>query len=77
MLLRNIFVYGSLFQSAQAICKLSEVLGESLSSHHHVLLKSVMKEVPGRLWEVGRILYGLTLEHNTPSELQRWFILCY
>lgn len=38
-------------KSAQAICKLSEVLGESLSSHHHVLLKSVMKEVPGRLWE--------------------------
>ncbi|KAE9606271.1 putative proteasome component Ecm29 [Lupinus albus] len=38
-------------KSAQAICKLSEVLGESLSSHHGVLLQSLMKEIPGRLWE--------------------------
>ncbi|XVE59843.1 hypothetical protein DITRI_Ditri05aG0079400 [Diplodiscus trichospermus] len=38
-------------KAAQAICKLSEVLGDSLSSHHHVLLKSLMKEIPGRLWE--------------------------
>ncbi|KAJ6964762.1 proteasome adapter and scaffold protein ECM29 [Populus alba x Populus x berolinensis] len=38
-------------KSAQAICKLSEVMGESLSSYHHVLLDSVMKELPGRLWE--------------------------
>ncbi|KAI9194392.1 hypothetical protein LWI28_005521 [Acer negundo] len=38
-------------RSAEAICKLAEVLGESLSSYHHVLLESIMKEVPGRLWE--------------------------
>ncbi|KAK7276642.1 hypothetical protein RIF29_17785 [Crotalaria pallida] len=38
-------------KSAQAICRLSEVLGESLSSHHGVLLQSLMKEIPGRLWE--------------------------
>lgn len=38
-------------KSAQAISKLSEVLGESLSSHYHVLLQSLMKEIPGRLWE--------------------------
>ncbi|CAA0805895.1 ARM repeat superfamily protein [Striga hermonthica] len=37
--------------ASQAICKLSEVLGESLSSHHNVLLTSLIKEVPGRLWE--------------------------
>ncbi|KAM7279522.1 hypothetical protein ACFE04_006656 [Oxalis oulophora] len=38
-------------KSAQAICKLSEVLGESLSSCHHVLFTSLMKEIPGRFWE--------------------------
>ncbi|KAJ4724481.1 Proteasome-associated ECM29 [Melia azedarach] len=38
-------------KSAKAICKLGEILGESLSSYHHVLLESIMKEVPGRLWE--------------------------
>ncbi|KAG4953084.1 hypothetical protein JHK87_038678 [Glycine soja] len=38
-------------KSAEAICRLSEVLGESLSSHHEVLLQSLMKEIPGRLWE--------------------------
>ncbi|KAI9114257.1 hypothetical protein K1719_014907 [Acacia pycnantha] len=38
-------------KAAQAIGRLSEVLGESLSSHHEVLLKSLMKEIPGRLWE--------------------------
>ncbi|MFQ6631673.1 hypothetical protein Gotur_008433 [Gossypium turneri] len=37
-------------KSAKAICKLSEVLGDSLSSCH-VLLTSLMKEIPGRLWE--------------------------
>jgi hypothetical protein len=41
-------------QSAQAICKLSEVLGDSLSSHQEVLLQSLMKEIPGRLWEVNK-----------------------
>lgn len=40
-------------QSAQAISKLSEVLGESLASYYNVLLQSLMKEIPGRLWEVG------------------------
>lgn len=43
-------------QASQAICKLSEVLGESLSSHHNVLLTSLMKEIQGRLWEVGIFL---------------------
>ncbi|PRQ32931.1 putative proteasome component Ecm29 [Rosa chinensis] len=38
-------------KSAQAISKLSEVLGESLASYYNVLLKSLMKEIPGRLWE--------------------------
>ncbi|KAK6925530.1 Proteasome component Ecm29 [Dillenia turbinata] len=38
-------------RSALAICRLSEVLGEMLSSSHDVLLKSLMKELPGRLWE--------------------------
>ncbi|KAF6155314.1 hypothetical protein GIB67_019840 [Kingdonia uniflora] len=38
-------------KSAKAITKLSEVLGESLSSHHYALLKSLLKEVPGRFWE--------------------------
>ncbi|TYI10267.1 hypothetical protein ES332_A09G131000v1 [Gossypium tomentosum] len=37
-------------KSAKAICKLGEVLGDSLSSYH-VLLTSLMKEIPGRLWE--------------------------
>ncbi|CAI8586672.1 unnamed protein product [Vicia faba] len=38
-------------KSAQAICKLSDVLGDSLSSHYEVLLQSLIKEIPGRLWE--------------------------
>ncbi|KAB2615279.1 proteasome-associated protein ECM29-like protein [Pyrus ussuriensis x Pyrus communis] len=38
-------------KSAQAISKLSDVLGESLSSYYPVLLQSLMKEIPGRLWE--------------------------
>ncbi|KAF4378493.1 hypothetical protein G4B88_027553 [Cannabis sativa] len=38
-------------KSGLAICKLGEVLGESLASHHRVLLQAVMKEIPGRLWE--------------------------
>ncbi|PKI57789.1 hypothetical protein CRG98_021856 [Punica granatum] len=38
-------------KSAQATCKLSEVLGEALSPYHQVLLQSLMKELPGRLWE--------------------------
>lgn len=46
-------MFVDLFQSAKGVCKLGEVLGESLSSHQHILLESVMKEVPGRLWEVG------------------------
>ncbi|KAG8388927.1 hypothetical protein BUALT_Bualt02G0176200 [Buddleja alternifolia] len=53
---------GFFFPSAsQAICKLSEVLGESLSSHHNVLLASLMKEIPGRLWEgKDAVLYALS-----------------
>lgn len=54
-----LFVFCLHGQSAKAICKLGEILGESLSSYHHVLLESIMKEVPGRLWEVGRSLFEL------------------
>ncbi|KAL8545025.1 hypothetical protein ACS0TY_005289 [Phlomoides rotata] len=43
-------------KASQAICKLSEVLGESLSSHHNVLLTSLMKEIQGRLWEGKEVL---------------------
>lgn len=39
-------------QSGQAICKLGDVLGESLDPNHHVLLQALMKEIPGRIWEV-------------------------
>ncbi|XP_010521564.1 PREDICTED: proteasome-associated protein ECM29 homolog isoform X1 [Tarenaya hassleriana] len=38
-------------KSARAICKLAEALGESLSSHHSILLQCLLKEIPGRLWE--------------------------
>ncbi|CAN1830461.1 Proteasome adapter and scaffold protein ECM29 [Linum perenne] len=38
-------------KSAQAISKLTDVLGESLSSHYRILLESLMKELPSRLWE--------------------------
>ncbi|KAL5708464.1 hypothetical protein ACHQM5_019256 [Ranunculus cassubicifolius] len=37
--------------SAKAVKKLCEVLGDSLSPHHHGLLKSLLKEIPSRLWE--------------------------
>ncbi|XP_029120499.1 uncharacterized protein [Elaeis guineensis] len=47
-------------KSAKAIKKLSEMLGESLSSYHHNLLNCLLKELPGRLWE-GKdvILYAI------------------
>ncbi|KAG1338330.1 hypothetical protein COCNU_04G006360 [Cocos nucifera] len=47
-------------KSAKAIKKLSEALGESLSSYHHNLLNCLLKELPGRLWE-GKdvILYAI------------------
>uniref|UniRef100_A0A1J3GWL5 Proteasome-associated protein ECM29-like protein n=1 Tax=Noccaea caerulescens TaxID=107243 RepID=A0A1J3GWL5_NOCCA len=38
-------------KSGKAICKLSEVLGESLSPHHNRLLQCLVTEIPGRLWE--------------------------
>ncbi|CAH2033513.1 unnamed protein product [Thlaspi arvense] len=37
--------------SGRAICKLSEVLGESLSPQHTRLLQCLVNEIPGRLWE--------------------------
>lgn len=46
-----IFVF-FFFQAGLAISKLCEVLGDTLSPRHHVLLASLMKEIPGRLWEV-------------------------
>ncbi|XP_030455687.1 uncharacterized protein LOC115676805 isoform X2 [Syzygium oleosum] len=52
--------WGSKKKAAQAICKLGEVLGESLSPCHQVLLISLMKELPGRLWEGKEaLLYAL------------------
>ncbi|XP_048499629.1 uncharacterized protein LOC104890118 isoform X2 [Beta vulgaris subsp. vulgaris] len=38
-------------KAAQAITKLSETLRESLSTYCQVLLNSLLKEIPGRLWE--------------------------
>ncbi|MQL77614.1 hypothetical protein Taro_010025 [Colocasia esculenta] len=38
-------------KSAKAIKKLSETLGESLSPFHHDLLKCLLEELPGRVWE--------------------------
>ncbi|KAK3136068.1 hypothetical protein QOZ80_5BG0427580 [Eleusine coracana subsp. coracana] len=38
-------------KSAKAIKKLCNVLGESLSAHHQNILKSLLKELPGRFWE--------------------------
>uniref|UniRef100_A0A1D1XKS2 Proteasome-associated protein ECM29 n=1 Tax=Anthurium amnicola TaxID=1678845 RepID=A0A1D1XKS2_9ARAE len=38
-------------KSAKAIRKLSEILGESLSPFHHGLLKILLAELPGRVWE--------------------------
>ncbi|PSR90112.1 Proteasome-associated protein [Actinidia chinensis var. chinensis] len=47
-------------KSALAISKLSQVLGSSLSLYHDALLKSLMKEIPGRLWEgKDALLYAL------------------
>ncbi|XP_058078401.1 uncharacterized protein LOC131226734 [Magnolia sinica] len=47
-------------KSAKAIRKLSEVLGESLSSSHRDLLQCLLKELPGRLWEgKDTILYAI------------------
>ncbi|KAL5994756.1 hypothetical protein ACLOJK_024810 [Asimina triloba] len=39
-------------KSAKAIKKMSEVLGESLSSSHNQLLQCLLREMPGRLWEL-------------------------
>ncbi|XP_073141185.1 uncharacterized protein [Henckelia pumila] len=48
-------------KASQAVRKLSEVLGEMLSSHHNLLLNSLMKELPGRLWEgKDAVLYALS-----------------
>ncbi|XP_010474525.1 PREDICTED: proteasome-associated protein ECM29 homolog [Camelina sativa] len=38
-------------KSGKAICKLTEVLGDSLSPHHKRLLQCLVNEIPGRLWE--------------------------
>ncbi|XP_023639453.1 proteasome-associated protein ECM29 homolog isoform X1 [Capsella rubella] len=38
-------------KSGKAICKLTEVLGESLSPHYKRLLQCLLNELPGRLWE--------------------------
>lgn len=47
-------------KSAKAIRKLCEVLGDSLSSFHSVLLQCLLKEIPGRLWEGKEsIIYAL------------------
>lgn len=46
-----LFMY--LMQAAQAVSKLCDTLGEVVSSQYHVLLSALLKEIPGRLWEVG------------------------
>lgn len=46
------YLVSYIWQSAKAIRKLSEILGESLSPYHHNLLKCLLKELPGRFWEV-------------------------
>ncbi|XP_056161044.1 uncharacterized protein LOC115693959 [Syzygium oleosum] len=52
--------WGSKKKAAQAICKLGEVLGESLSPCHQVLCISLMEELPGQLWEGKEaLLYAL------------------
>lgn len=38
-------------KAAQAVSKLCDILGEVVSSQHHVLLSSLLKEIPGRIWE--------------------------
>ncbi|TVU50759.1 hypothetical protein EJB05_02148, partial [Eragrostis curvula] len=38
-------------KSAKAIKNLCNTLGESLSAHHHNIVKSLLKELPGRFWE--------------------------
>uniref|UniRef100_A0A0E0RDF1 Proteasome component Ecm29 N-terminal domain-containing protein n=1 Tax=Oryza rufipogon TaxID=4529 RepID=A0A0E0RDF1_ORYRU len=43
-------------KSAKAIKKLCDALGESLSVHHNNILESLLKELPGRFWEVMEIL---------------------
>ncbi|VFQ85232.1 unnamed protein product [Cuscuta campestris] len=48
-------------KAAHAIRKLCEILGNSVSSHHHLLLTPLMKEIPGRLWEGKEaLLYALS-----------------
>ncbi|EEC68821.1 hypothetical protein OsI_37388 [Oryza sativa Indica Group] len=39
-------------KSAKAIKKLCDALGESLSVHHNNILESLLKELPGRFWEL-------------------------
>lgn len=47
-------------KSAKGIRKLSDVLGESLTSVHQILLKCLLKEIPGRFWEgKDAILYSI------------------
>ncbi|KAH7672010.1 proteasome component ECM29 protein [Dioscorea alata] len=47
-------------KSAKAITKLSEIMGESLSSMHQNLLNSLLKELTGRYWEgKDTILYAV------------------
>lgn len=38
-------------KSAKAIKKLCDILGEPLSAHYQNILKSLLKELPGRFWE--------------------------
>ncbi|VAI29985.1 unnamed protein product [Triticum turgidum subsp. durum] len=38
-------------KSAKATKSLCDALGEPISAHHHNILKSLLKELPGRFWE--------------------------
>lgn len=59
------YTYGTAvcLQSAKAIKKLCDVLGESLSAHHQKILNSLLKELPGRFWEV--TLHYSSYAHGT------------
>jgi proteasome component ECM29 len=51
-------------KSAKAIKKLCDALGESLSVHHNNILESLLKELPGRFWEVSSTMIFLSVAYQ-------------
>jgi proteasome component ECM29 len=51
-------------KSAKAIKKLCDALGESLSVHHNNILESLLKELPGRFWEVISTMIFLSVAYQ-------------